>query len=77
VLLALLFSLRSKATIIIAIVLIVVLIWEDAINGYIIEMIAETTDYFVFLFSIRHVQIYDKKAFQVEFWNNSAALWRM
>lgn len=91
-------ELRPIITFIIAIVLFVVLVWEDTINGYVarrrllpgteksqttfnenefisstdigtsafqydkIKMIAETTDYFVFIYSISHAQVYDKKS---------------
>lgn len=90
---------RSFITLTLAIVLTVVLIWEDHINGYLacrrllpgteksktvfrnnefvsataagistfgydrVVMLAETEDYFVFIFSVSHAQVYDKKHF--------------
>ena len=90
-------EMRTIINAIIIAILIVVLIWEDAINGCFarrrlvpgtektrvvfkesefvsstdigtstfyydkIEIIAESTDYFVFIFSISHAQVYDKK----------------
>lgn len=90
---------RSFITLTLAIVLTVVLVWEDQINGHLalkrllpgteksktvfrnnefisstaagistfgydrVITLAETADYFVFIFSVSHAQVYDKKHF--------------
>ncbi len=95
---ALRWELRPILTLSMAVVLLVVLVWEDRLNGYLarkrllpgtekastvfkddefisgtdigttafpynkIQMIAEETDYFVFIFSASHAQVYDKRS---------------